>query len=71
MVFIVPCKMAASEELRCNICGLLVSSASAQDHASTGTHDSLKRKLNERLEALKSEKYVGDRSVVVQWSSSV
>ncbi|HEX2614837.1 MAG TPA: hypothetical protein VHL10_05040 [Nitrososphaera sp.] len=59
------------EQLRCNICDIIVSSSQAKQHASTPSHASLKSKLEDDLNAVKKESYNNDSSVVIQWERSV
>jgi hypothetical protein len=59
------------EQLRCNICGTTVGTSKAKEHASTSSHTLLKAKLEESLKAVRKEQYSNDRSVILQWSSSV
>lgn len=59
------------EQLRCNICGVTVSSSQAKQHVSTPSHASLKSKLEDDLDAVKKESYKNDSSVVIRWEKSV
>ncbi len=59
------------EQLRCNICGTIVGTSKAKEQSSTSSHSLLKAKLEESLKAVKKEQYSNDRSVILQWSSSV
>jgi len=59
------------EQLRCNICGLIVSSSQAKQHASTPAHATLKSKLEDDLNAVKKVAYNNDSSVVIEWEKSV
>ncbi|HKU48925.1 MAG TPA: hypothetical protein VJP79_03150 [Nitrososphaera sp.] len=61
----------SSEQLRCNICGLAVSSSDAKVHSSTSLHATRKHELERDLEAVRNEQYANDSSVVLQWKSSV
>lgn len=61
----------ADEQLRCNICEVAVGSSQAKQHASTSSHESLRSELEQKLSAVRKEKYKNDRSVVVQWENSV
>lgn len=63
--------MHMEEQLRCNICGVIVSSSQAKQHASTSSHASLKSKIEDDLNAVKGESYNNDSSVVIQWERSV
>lgn len=63
--------MSQLEQLRCNICGLALSSSEAKVHASTSSHTSFKRKLEQDLETVRKEKYANDKSVVLQWENSI
>ena len=59
------------EQVRCNICNMLLSQKEAQDHASTSLHTERKAKLEEDLKAVKSGQYGGDSSVVLEWQGSI
>ena len=59
------------EQLRCNICEIVVGTREAEQHASTSSHESRKSKLEQQLKDVSKESYKSDRSVVVQWSSSI
>ncbi len=59
------------EQLRCNICGVTVSSSQAKQHASTPSHMSLRSKLEDDLNSIKNESYKNDSSVVIQWEKSI
>jgi hypothetical protein len=61
----------ADEQLRCNICEVAVSASQAMEHASTSSHESRRSELEEELKAVRKESYKNDRSVIVQWESSV
>jgi len=59
------------EQLRCNICGVIVGSSEAKQHASTPSHASLRSKLEDELDAVKNEAYKNDSSVVIRWERSI
>ena len=59
------------EQLKCNICGVIVSSNEVKEHAATALHSSLRSKLESDLDAKRKERYSNDSSVILQWSSSV
>lgn len=59
------------EQLRCNICGVAVSTSQAKQHASTSSHESRRSELEQKLRAVRKESYKNDSSVIVQWESSV
>jgi hypothetical protein len=63
--------MHMEEQLRCNICGIVVSSSQAKHHTSTSSHTLLKSKLEEDLDSIKKESYNNDISVIIQWERSV
>ncbi|MGI0037634.1 MAG: hypothetical protein ACRD99_04680 [Nitrososphaera sp.] len=63
--------MTQAEQLRCNICGLALSSSEANIHASTTSHAALKRKLEQELETVRKGHYANDRSVILQWENSI
>ena len=64
-------RMSQAEHLRCNICGLALTSIEAKTHASTSSHMSLKRKLEQELETVRKVEYANDRSVILQWENSI
>jgi len=59
------------EQLKCNICGVTVSTSEAKQHALTSSHESKRSKLEQELSAVKKESYRNDSSVIVQWENSV
>jgi hypothetical protein len=59
------------EQLKCNICGITVSTSQAKQHASTSSHESQKSKLEQELKAVRKESYKNDSSVIVQWENSL
>jgi len=61
----------ADERLRCNICGVTVSSSQAKEHASTSSHESRRSELEQELKLVRKENYKNDSSVIVQWENSV
>jgi len=61
----------ADEQLRCNICEIVVGASQAKQHASTSSHESRRSKLEQELKEVSKELYKNDSSVVVQWSSSI
>lgn len=63
--------MSQAENLRCNICGLALTSLEAKTHSSTSSHTSLKRKLEQELESVRKGQYANDRSVILQWENSI
>jgi hypothetical protein len=63
--------MANSEQLRCNICGVLVASEQASKHAATSSHSLLKSKLAGDLEEVANSPYEGDSSVIQRWKDSL
>ena len=49
--------VAEEEQLKCNICGgITVSSSQVKEHASTSSHELNKSKLEQELNAVRSEK---------------
>jgi hypothetical protein len=63
--------MVAEEQLKCNICGGIILSASqARQHASTSSHKLNKSKLEQELNAVRMENYQDDSSVVISWERS-
>jgi hypothetical protein len=73
IVFIFPTCMTDMEDdpLKCNICGMTISSSQAMQHASTSSHGKRKTELEQELKALTKENYKNDLSVLVQWQSSL
>ncbi|AFU58487.1 MAG: hypothetical protein QXX64_05380 [Nitrososphaera sp.] len=61
----------ADEQLRCNICGIAVNASQAKLHASTPSHESHRSELEHELEEVRKESYKNDRSVILQWESSI
>jgi hypothetical protein len=60
--------MVAEEQLKCNICGgIIVSASQAEQHASTSSHEFNKSKLEQELNTVKMENYQNDNSVVLSW----
>ena len=60
--------MVAEEQLKCNICGgIIVSASQAEQHASTSSHELNKSKLEHELNTVKMENYQNDNSVVLSW----
>lgn len=59
------------EQVRCNICNVMLSQAEAKDHASTPLHAERKAKLENDLAAVKSNQYKNDSSVVLEWKGSI
>lgn len=59
------------EQLRCNICEIVVGASQARQHASTPSHESRRSELEQELKAVSKESYNNDSSVVVQWENSV
>jgi hypothetical protein len=59
----------AEEQLRCNICGVVVSISQANQHASTSTHESRKSELEQELKATRKDNNKNDSSVVVLWEN--
>jgi hypothetical protein len=63
--------MASAEQLRCNICGMLLASAQVSKHAATSSHASLKSKLVDDLGKVGKARYEADSSVILQWKDSL
>lgn len=61
----------ADDKLRCNICGISVSSSQAKQHASSSTHESRRIELEQELKTIRKENYKNDSSVIVQWENSL
>jgi hypothetical protein len=59
------------EQLRCNICEVIVSSSQAKDHASTSLHESRRSELEQELKEVRKENYTDDSSVIVVWENSI
>jgi hypothetical protein len=59
------------EQVRCNICNIVLSQKEAKDHASTSPHMKHKSKLEEDLKAVRNEQYKDDSSVVLEWQGSI
>jgi hypothetical protein len=62
--------VAENQQLMCNICGIVVKSSEAKQHASTSSHELHKSMLEQELNAIREEKYQNDESVVVSWEKS-
>jgi hypothetical protein len=63
--------MVAEEQLKCNICGgIMVSASQAKQHASTSSHQLNKSKLEQELNAVRMENYQNESSVVTNWERS-
>jgi hypothetical protein len=63
--------MGDVEQLRCNICDMLLTSAQVSKHAATSSHSSLKSKLVGDLEKVGMARYEADSSVILQWTDSL
>jgi galactokinase len=59
------------EQLRCNICEVVVSSSQTKDHASTSSHESRRSELEQELKDIRKENYKDDSSVIVVWENSI
>ena len=59
------------EQLRCNICEVVIGSSQAKDHALTSSHESRQKVLEEELKDLRKENYRDDSSVIFQWENSI
>jgi hypothetical protein len=59
------------EELRCNVCGVVVSAEHAIQHAATSSHESYRSQLEQQLNAVKKESYMNDSSVIGRWQNSL
>jgi hypothetical protein len=59
------------EQLKCNICGVTVSTSQAKQHASTSSHESKKSELEQELRAVSRESYKNDSSVIGRWENSL
>lgn len=66
-----PVQCVPEEQVRCNICNIVLSQKEAKDHASTPAHMERKSKLEEDLKAVRSGQYKDDRSVVLEWQESI
>jgi hypothetical protein len=63
--------MVTEEQLKCNICGgVMVSASQAEQHASTSSHQLNKSKLEQEVNAVKMENYQNDSSVIMSWNRS-
>jgi sulfite exporter TauE/SafE len=63
--------MVTEEQLKCNICGgIIVSASQAKEHASTSSHKLNKLKLEQELNAVRIENYQNESSVVIGWERS-
>jgi len=63
--------MVTEEQLKCNICGgVMVSASQAKQHASTSSHELNKSKLEQELNAVRIKNYQNDSSVVISWERS-
>lgn len=62
--------MPSDEKLRCNICGVMVETAEAKDHATSGQHSKLKSKLEGELAAARAKTYAEDDSVASRWAGA-
>ena len=61
----------AEEQLRCNICGVAVSTTQAMQHASTSSHESHRSELEQELKAIRKVSSKNDSSVIVRWENSL
>jgi hypothetical protein len=61
---------AENQQLLCNICGIVINSSQAKQHASTSSHKLYKSMLEQELNAIRKESYQNDESVVVSWEKS-
>jgi hypothetical protein len=61
----------ADEELKCNICGVAVTSSQAKQHASTSSHESCRSELEQELGEVEQGSYKNDSSVIFYWESSL
>jgi len=59
------------EQLRCNICEVIVSSSQAKIHASTPSHESRRSQLEQGIKDVRKAKYTDDSSVIVVWENSI
>jgi hypothetical protein len=58
------------EQLKCNICGMVVNASQARQHASSSSHESRRTKLEHELTAVRKDGYKDDSSVIVKWEST-
>ncbi len=63
--------MSSGEQLRCNICGVVLSSSDAKIHTSAPSHVSSKIKIEQDLEGVRKDHYINDSSVILKWKRSV
>lgn len=59
------------EQLKCNICGVQVSTLEAKQHAATSSHESHRAELEQKLDEVRKESYKNDISVIFQWERSI
>jgi hypothetical protein len=59
------------EQLRCNICEVIVSVSQAKGHASTPSHESRRSQLEQELKDIRKANYTDDSSVIVVWENSI
>ncbi|MGH9992771.1 MAG: hypothetical protein ACREBU_02070 [Nitrososphaera sp.] len=59
------------DQLRCNICGIILTAGDEGKHASTSSHKRHKSNLEDDLKAIGPEHYDNDSSVIVLWKKSV
>lgn len=59
------------EQLKCNICNVMIYASQADQHISTLSHTTSKSRLEQDLNAVKEECYKNDRSVVILWEKSI
>ena len=60
----------SDEQLKCNICGVVVNANQAKQHASSSSHESCRTKLEHELTAVRKDGYKDDCSVIVKWESA-
>ena len=60
----------SDEQLKCNICGVVINASEAQEHSSTPSHEARRAALEQELSAVRKESYKNDNSVIIQWQSS-
>ncbi len=63
--------MTSAEQLRCNVCDTLLTSAQVSKHAATSSHASLKSKLVGDLKKVGTARYEADGSVILLWTDSL
>jgi hypothetical protein len=59
-----------NQQLLCSICGIVINSSQAKQHALTSSHKLYKSMLEQELNIIRKKNYQNDESVIVSWEKS-